>query len=74
MPRRSIVAAIALALTFALLLGGCGEQAATPSTVADLSGPVEERIRRVENGLIAVTAEGELELGDPKTLAERMEH
>jgi CubicO group peptidase (beta-lactamase class C family) len=74
MPRRSIVAAIAVALTLTLLLGDCGEQAATPSTEADLSGPVEERIQRVENGLIAVTAEGELELGDPKTLTERMEH
>jgi len=69
-----MVSAIGIALTLALLLGGCGQPVATPTTEADPSDPVQERIQRVENGLIPVTAEGGLELGDPKTLAERMEH
>jgi len=74
MTRTPIVTAIGIALTLALLLGGCGQTVATPTVEADPSGPVQERIQRVENGLIAVTAEGELELGDPKTLTERMAH
>jgi CubicO group peptidase (beta-lactamase class C family) len=74
MKKPPIVAAIAVALTLTLLLGGCGRPAATPTAEADLSNSVQERIQRVENGLIAVTAEGGLELGDPKTLAERMKH
>jgi CubicO group peptidase (beta-lactamase class C family) len=61
-----------LALT--LLLGGCGGPLATPTLQADLPGSVEERIQRIENGLIAVTASGEIESGEPKPLAERMAH
>jgi CubicO group peptidase (beta-lactamase class C family) len=73
MPRRAgipalAIEALAIALALALLLGGCGQP------VLDRAGAVEARIQRVENGLIAVTADGEIELGDPKTLAERMEH
>jgi len=74
MTRTPIVTAIGIALTLTLLLGGCGQPVAAPTVEADPSGPIQERIQRVENGLIAITAEGELELGDPKTLAERMEH
>jgi CubicO group peptidase (beta-lactamase class C family) len=74
MPRTPIPAAIAIALTLTLLLGGCGGQAATPSTEAEPSASVQARIQRVENGLIALTADGGLELGDPKTLVERMAH
>ena len=74
MTRNPIISAIGIAFTLTLLLGGCGQPVATPTTAADPSDPVQERIQRVENGLIAVTAEGGLELGDPKTLAERMEH
>jgi CubicO group peptidase (beta-lactamase class C family) len=73
-PSYVMVSAIGIALTLTLLLGGCGQPVATPTTEADPSDPVQERIQRVENGLIAVTAEGGLDLGDPKTLAERMEH
>jgi len=74
MTRTPIISAIGIAFTLTLLLGGCGQPVATPTTEADPSGPVQERIQGVENGLIAVTAEGGLELGNPKTLAERMEH
>jgi CubicO group peptidase (beta-lactamase class C family) len=74
MPRKLMAAAIAIALTLTLLLGGCGGQAATPSTEAEPSASVQARIQRVEKGLIAVTADGGLDLGDPKTLAERMAH
>jgi CubicO group peptidase (beta-lactamase class C family) len=69
-----MISVIAIALTLALLLGGCGQPVAAPSTEAAPSDPVQERIQRVENGLIAITPEGELEKGDPKNLAERMEH
>jgi CubicO group peptidase (beta-lactamase class C family) len=74
MTRTPMITAIGIALTLTLLLGGCGQPVAAPTIEADPSGPVQERIQRVENGLIAVTAEGGLEMGDPKTLAERMEH
>jgi CubicO group peptidase (beta-lactamase class C family) len=74
MPRIQISSAIPIALVLTLLLGGCGGPAATPTVQADLPSSVQERIQRVENGLIAVTADRELELGHPKTLAERMEH
>jgi CubicO group peptidase (beta-lactamase class C family) len=74
MARTPMIAAIGIALMLTLLLGGCGQPVATPTIEADPSDPVQERIQRVENGLIAVTAEGGLELGDPKTLAERMKH
>jgi CubicO group peptidase (beta-lactamase class C family) len=66
--------AVAIALALTLLLGGCGQPVARPTIEAGPSAPVQERIQRVENGLIAITAEGELDLGDPKSLAERMEH
>jgi CubicO group peptidase (beta-lactamase class C family) len=69
-----IVAAVGIALTLTLLLGGCGQPVATLTSEADPPGPLQERIQRVENGLIAVTTEREFEWGDPKTLAERMEH
>jgi CubicO group peptidase (beta-lactamase class C family) len=72
--RTPIICAIGFALTLTLLLGGCGQPVAPRTTEADPSDSVQGRIQRVENGLIAVTAEGELEWGDPKTLAERMEH
>jgi CubicO group peptidase (beta-lactamase class C family) len=78
MTRAPIIRAIGFALTLTLLLGGCGQPVATRTTEADRSDPVpfpvQERIQKVENGLIAVTAEGELEWGDRKTLVERMEH
>jgi CubicO group peptidase (beta-lactamase class C family) len=70
----SIVAVIAAALTLTLLLGGCKQPTGTPASEADLSSSVQKRIQRVENGLIAVTEDRELDLGNPRTLAERMEH
>jgi CubicO group peptidase (beta-lactamase class C family) len=70
--KASKIIAIALALT--LLLGACGGPAATPTLQADLPGSVQERVQRVESRLLAVTAEGELESGEPKTLGERMAH
>jgi CubicO group peptidase (beta-lactamase class C family) len=66
--------AIGMTLAFVLLLGGCGQSPATPAGAPILSGPVQKRIQRVENGLIAITPDHDLELGDPKTLAERMDY
>lgn len=65
--------AASIVLTVTLLLGGCRQPVETP-TSAEPSDSVRERIRRVENGLIAVSPEGKLEFGDARTLAERMEH
>ncbi len=67
--RRALVA-----VALALLLGGCGQPAAEPTSDAGLSRSVEARVQRVENGLIAMTPDGWIEPGDPKTLAERMEY
>jgi CubicO group peptidase (beta-lactamase class C family) len=74
MSRTQTGSAIAVALTLTLLLGACGGPSAVPTTDSDLPSSVQERIQRVENGLLAVTASGELESGDPKALAERMAH
>jgi len=74
MTKCPMLLAVAIALALTLLLGGCGQPVARPTIEAGPSDPVQERIQRVENGLIAITAEGELDLGDPKSLAERMEH
>ena len=74
MTRTLIMTAIITALALTLLLGGCGGPAATTAIEAGRSDPVQERIERVENGLIAITPEGQLDLGDPKTVAERMAH
>jgi CubicO group peptidase (beta-lactamase class C family) len=56
------------------LLTGCGKPAALPASEAIGSDPAPERIRRVEEGLLPLTAEGQVEWDDPRTLAERMEH
>ena len=74
MPRIQIRSTIAIGVALALLLGACGGPAAIPTTDPDLPSSVQERIQRVENGLLAVTTDGQLESGDPKTLAERMAH
>ena len=65
---------IAIALSLTLLLGGCGGPAAAPTIEAVLPGSVQGRIQRVENGLIAVTADRKIESLEPKTLVERMAH
>jgi len=70
MTRLRTIGAIGIALTLTLLLGGCGQPSVTSTIGAD--DLVRERIRRVEQGLIAVTAEGVFDFGEPRTLAERM--
>jgi CubicO group peptidase (beta-lactamase class C family) len=74
---------ILLALT--LVLGGCSQTAETPaetptarSTAAPIPPPtrtpIEERISRIENGLIPISAEGQIDSSRTGTLAERMAH
>ncbi|MGD8625313.1 MAG: serine hydrolase domain-containing protein [Anaerolineae bacterium] len=59
---QKILSAIGLALALALFLGGCGQ------------GAVPDRIEAVENGLIAITPDGQFKFGDPQILAKRMAH
>jgi CubicO group peptidase (beta-lactamase class C family) len=54
--------ALTTTLMFLLLLCGCGQRA------------VQQRILRVEEGLIPFTADGLPKMGDPRRLTERMEH
>ncbi|MBN1139824.1 MAG: beta-lactamase family protein [Anaerolineae bacterium] len=65
---------IALVFTLTLLLGACGGPGASQTLPADLPDSALERIGRVENGLIPITAEREIEWGERRTLAERMAH
>ena len=74
MPRRRIVAAIVTALVLAALLTGCSNQSTLPTSNAFPPSSVHDRIQNVENGLIPVTADGQLELGECRTLADRMEY
>lgn len=65
---------------FALVLGGCGEPggSSTPqvsSTASqDTTAALEALIRRVENGLVPMSEEGEVLAGQTGTMTERMEH
>lgn len=70
-----------IALVLSLLLTSCGQTAAaptTPPTPPPTPPPtltsLEERIQRIENGLLPITAEGQIGWGETTTLAERMEH
>ena len=65
---------------FVLALSGCGEPggSSTPQVGSavgqDTTAALEALIRRVENGLILVSEEGEILGGQTGTIAERMEH
>lgn len=74
MEKSRIDRAIAMGLTLTLLLCACGAPTAAPAVAPERSGSVDERIRRVENGLIAITADRELQWGEPQALAQRMAH
>ena len=55
------------------MLISCGRTAPSP-TPPSAEFPLDERTQRSENGLIPLTAEGEIEEAEPKNLADRMEH
>ena len=59
------------AIALVLLLVSCGQPTATvPPTISEL----DERIQRVENGLIRVSEDGQIMWEEKMTLAERMEY
>ncbi|MFN2290499.1 MAG: serine hydrolase domain-containing protein [Anaerolineae bacterium] len=63
-----------MVLAVSLLLLACGQPTAAPAADGAPSRADLERIQQVENGLIPVTPDGWFEFGNPKSLAERMEH
>ncbi len=70
---------VLLSAVFALVLGGCGEQGGSSTRqvavgVDQDTTSLEALIRRVENGLILMSEEGEILAGRTGTIAERMEH
>lgn len=56
-----------------ILLTHCRGPAVSPTPEAGWGDPIQEQIQRVENGLVAVTAEGQIEAGQPKALADSMQ-
>jgi CubicO group peptidase (beta-lactamase class C family) len=71
------------------VFGGCGQSRDTPAdpsvespsssptaspTPVPIIPPRDERIQRVESGLIPISAQGQPEWDEAKTLAERMDH
>jgi len=73
--RKNLVSlAVLLALMLPLLLGSCGQPATTSTLEAQPSIAAQDRIQRVENGLIPISPEGDFDFGNPQSIAERMEH
>ncbi len=59
----------------ALLLSHCAQPAVSPTKIpTEVRTGVNPRIERVENGLLALSAGGQVLSDKPLTLAERMEH
>ena len=56
-----------------ILLTHCRGPAASPTPEAGSGEPAQEQIQRVENGLIPVTAAGQIDAGQPRTLAASMQ-
>jgi CubicO group peptidase (beta-lactamase class C family) len=57
-----------------VLLASCSRPAAPATPQAGTRDSIQERIARVENGLIPMTEEGQLAGGEPRALLERMSY
>ena len=57
-----------------ILLTACSQPVTSPMPEASSLDPIQVRIQRVENGLIPLTAEGDFDWENPRTLNERMQH
>ena len=65
---------LGIAVALALVLGGCARPVAKATVEVSPSDPLQARIHRVENGLIAIAEDNELDWSDPKSITERMKH
>jgi CubicO group peptidase (beta-lactamase class C family) len=65
---------ILLVAVMLALLTGCRRPVPSSAPEAGSLDPAQERIQRVENGLIPIIAKDEFDWQNPRTLTERMQH